>query len=312
MKKIDKKKSNKKERNAKDIINLDNEIIIGLTPKKTNKSNAKKKKTNKEHKKIKQNNKTRKNTKKTKRNKKEKTVKATVIKIIILIVLILLCVVLFMLSSVFNIKQIVVNNNTKVTTEEIITLSELQINENIFKTSNKKIKDKIKTNPYIEDVIIKKKLNGVIELNVKERVVTYIIRYADKYAYINNQGYILEISDVPIEVPELLGISTAEENIKPGNRLENSDLEKLDSVIKIIASAKSLQIDQLITSIDITNDEDYLLYLASELKIVHFGDESNKNDKMSWIIEIVEQKKDEEGEIFVNDLEKRVFFRKKI
>ena len=312
MKKIDKKKSNKKERNAKDIINLDNEIIIGLTPKKTNKSNAKKKKTNKEHKKIKQNNKTRKNTKKTKRNKKEKTVKATVIKIIILIVLILLCVVLFMLSSVFNIKQIVVNNNTKVTTEEIITLSELQINENIFKTSNKKIKDKIKTNPYIEDVIIKKKLNGVIELNVKERVVTYIIRYADKYAYINNQGYILEISDVPIEVPELLGISTAEENIKPGNRLENSDLEKLDSVIKIIASAKSLQIDQLITSIDITNDEDYLLYLASELKIVHFGDESNKNDKMSWILEIVEQKKDEEGEIFVNDLEKRVFFRKKI
>ncbi len=235
-----------------------------------------------------------------------------IVKIVILILLIVLCIVLFMLSSVFNIKEIVVNGNSKITTEEIISLSELKTNENMFKTSNGTIKNKIKTNPYIDDVKIKKKINGVVELNVIERVPTFIIKLAEQYAYVNNQGYILEISSEPLAVPELIGMSTQVENIQAGNRLDVSDLEKLDSVIKIISSAKSLGIDKLITGVNITNDNDFVLYSATEFKTIYFGDVENSNDKMAWVSEIIEQKKGEEGEIFVKDLNKRVYFRKKI
>ena len=42
----------------------------------------------------------------------------------------------------------------------------------------------------------------------------------EQFAYINNQGYILEISSEKIEKPIILGYST--ENIEPGKRLMKS------------------------------------------------------------------------------------------
>lgn len=311
------KKINKKAKPDDKTINLNEEIIIGLTPKKQNNVKSKKR-TSSNKREIKKTNKVKNNSKKkvtkNKIQKKEKmpNKKSKVAKWIILIILIILCVILFLLSSVFNIKKIVIQNNNKTTTEEIIELSEIKTEENMFKISNKKIRKNLKSNPYIEDVKIKKKLNGTIELNVTERVATFIIKYLDTYAYINNQGYILELSQEPLELPILIGISTLEENIKPGNRLDNKDLEKLDTVIKIIANAKSLKLDSLITSIDITNSNDYIIKMDQELKTVHFGDKSNINDKMTWVLEIIEQKKDVEGEIFVKNPDKNVYFREKV
>lgn len=325
-----KKQKNKKNNDNK--INLDNEIIIGLTPKKEESSKKKvkskkksisKNKTNsvkKEHKKNK--NKYEKVNKpiqkkkttnvKVKKKIQKKSQKSKLIKWTILLILLVLCIVLFLLSSVFNVKNIVVNGNNKIAKEEIISLSKLQINENMFKTINSKIKENLKSNPYVDDVKIKKSLKGTITLDVKERTVTYMLTYANAYVYINNQGYILELSDTPLEVPTIVGTTTSQENIKEGNRLVTEDLEKLDTVIKIMATCKTKGIDTVITGIDISNSQDYILTIASELKTVHFGDFSEMNEKVMWIQECIERKKGIEGEIFVNNLKKNAYFRSKV
>ena len=56
------------------------------------------------------------------------------------------------MSSVFNIKEINVINNNKVQAQEIISLSGLNIGENMLKTSKRKIKNNLKQNSYIEEV----------------------------------------------------------------------------------------------------------------------------------------------------------------
>lgn len=89
------------------------------------------------------------------RNKK----RLKTIKWIMLVILILGAISLFLLSDFFNIKEINVLNNNKVTKEEIINLSNLKTNENMFKFMKIKVVDQIKKNPYIEDAIIHRKLN---------------------------------------------------------------------------------------------------------------------------------------------------------
>ena len=128
----------------------------------------------------------------------------------------------------------------------------------------------------------------------------------NQYAYINNQGYILEISDIKLEVPTITGYIT--EILEPGNRLIEEDLEKLNTVIQILKTAKEKGLDSKITNISIEDEKDFVITVESENKIIHLGDSSNINDKFIMLKAVLEDNVGVKGEIFVKDLNK-VFFR---
>ena len=306
------KQKSKAKESENDIINLDNEIIIGMTlkeePKKEKKKKTKKIKKVKNKKSVSQNKPIKKFQKK-KNNKKtkKKNIKLKIVKWIFLLALLATAIILFMLSSVFNIKNITVTNNNKISEQEIISLSGLTKDENMFKISNKKIKEAIKQNPYIENVKITKNLYGTINLEVTERVPTYMLKFANAYVYINNQGYMLEISEEPLELPIISGFKTPTENIKAGNRLVVDDLIKLENVIKIMEIAKTTSVAEKITEIDISNTTNYKIIIANEGKTVDFGDLTNINVKILKIEYIIEQEKGKEGEIYFQGTEKAVF-----
>lgn len=211
------------------------------------------------------------------------------------------------MSSVFNIKEINVTNNNKVQTQEIVSLSGLNIGENMLKTSKRKIKNNLKQNPYVEDVKVHRRISGKVNIEIQERIPTYMIKFANAYAYINNQGYILEVTENPLEIPIIEGILTLEENIKAGNRLETEDLLKMQDVIKIMESAKLNYMDSIITSINISDSNNYVLRIDSEGKTIQFGDTMDSNIKFLKVKEVIEGQKNIEGEIYFQDKEKTVF-----
>lgn len=309
-KKSTRKKNTSKKENDK-IINLDNEIIIGLTPKKEEKTKAKKRNNNKNKKNnIKKKNANKKKLQQSKNITKDKPKKRMwlkFVKLLFVILILLTTIVIFMLSSIFNIKEIKVVNNNKISTEEIINLSTLKIDNNMFKTTNKTIRNNIKTNAYIENVKIKRSINGIVTLDIIERKPTYMLKFANAYVYINNQGYMLEMSETPLELPTITGFKTPSEQIKEGNRLEIEDLKKLEDVIKIMNSVSDKTFSGTITNIDIEDSTNYKLTLTSENKIVNFGDTTNINVKLLKIEEIIEKEKGKEGEIYFQNSEKTVF-----
>lgn len=138
-----------------------------------------------------------------------------------------------------------------------------------------------------------------------------MLEYANSFAYINNQGYILEISEEKLNVPIIQGYTTNQEEIKNGSRINNEDLEKLSTVLKIIESANANGIGDLVSKINIENKQNYTLILDSEKKTVYLGDASNLSNRMLYLKAILEQEKGVEGEIFINgDLNKQdVYFR---
>lgn len=245
-------------------------------------------------------------------NKKNSIVKA-IVKWTTLVVALIVAIIIFMMSPLFDLVQIEVANNEKVSSETIISLSEIKIGENIYKNSKKQIIRNIKQNAYIESVKIDRKIPNKILITVKERKASFMLEHANSYAYINNQGYILEISEEKQNLPIIAGYVTNTEEIKAGGRLEKEDLEKLEMVLKIIESANGNGIASLITKINIQDKQNYMIELENEKKIVYLGDASNLSNRMLYLKAILEEEKGSEGEIFINgDLHKEaVYFRKK-
>ena len=290
--KINKKKAKEREKRIKQRkakqksqFDFDTETVIGMTNKKT---------------KNKQPNVQRRMTKKQAKIERKKKKLKKIIKLITLFLLIIGGFVFALVSPIFNIKEIQVSNNNQIATETIISLSQLQLGQNLFRFNKNKIEKEIKTNPYIESVTIKRKIPSKIEISVKERNRNYNVEFLNGYAYINNQGYILEISDQKLDLPTIQGISTDAEQIVEGNRLNTEDLEKIETVIQIMNICKNYELDQKVSAIDITNKNNYIIYMNEEKKIINLGDESNLSTKMLYVPTILKENEGKEGTIYVN------------
>ena len=289
-----------KQKKKNDEFDLENEMVIQMT----NRNNMEK-----EQKRIKELDK-----QAEKRNKRNKKVK-NILKIILLLGVIIGGTVFSMTSPIFNIKEIQVTNNNITPSDTIISLSELKLDENIFKFNKYNVKNKIKENAYIEDVKIHRKIPNVVQIEITQRQPKYSIDFMGKYAYINSQGYILEVADTNNGLPIIQGIATNEEEIVPNSRLNEDDLTSLENIIKIMDIAKENNLDTKVTSIDITNKNQYSIYIQEEKKRIHLGENTNLGNKMLYAISIMEKEKGIEGDIYVNgDLNNKFqpYFREKV
>ncbi len=314
-KKQAKKNSNVKNKEENGKIDLNNEIVIGL-PKIENKGSdknvskntkskviTKKKKQTKNKKRKSKNTKNKKNvtTKKDAeiRNKKIKR-NLKIAKYSFLSICTIAIIILAMTSPLFNIKEIIVEGNEKITKGEIISLSQINLEQNTYKTNMNKSKKNILENPYIKNVEIKRSLPSTVIIKVEERKTAFMVEYGNGYAYVNNQGYILEISTQKLEVPIIQGTETNVEEFIPGGRLTKNDLEKMSTVIKIMEVATNNEIESLVTRIDIENKNNYKILFETEQKVAYLGNETDLNTKILSIKSIIEKEKGVAGEIFVN------------
>ena len=332
MKKTKKKTGKKIKQNDNDIFDFNNEIVIGLTriddDKKKEKKRINKKQNRKENKKR-----TKKSNKKTDikgkkilkkkntqtiannnineqdiiipskvNNNKKKTNRRNMklVKIISITLLVIAAIIAAMMSPLFNIKEITVEGNNKLTSDEIISLSNINLNENTYRTSMNKAKKNILQNPYVKDVKIERDLPSKVVIKINERRTDFMIEFGGGYVYVNNQGYILEVSNESLNVPILQGTETQTEDFIPGKRLCLGDLEKMSTVIKIMEIAEVNEISDLITRIDMENKQNYKIVFESEQKVANLGDSTDLNTKILSIKSILEREKQVAGEIFVN------------
>ena len=279
------KRIKQRKNEQKDQFDFDTETVIGMT--------------NRNNQKIKQRNQSRMTKKQAKIIRKKKRIKK-VIKTLLLLAIIIGGICFALISTIFNIEDIKVNGNEQINADTIVSLSQLQVGQNIFKFYKEKVINDIKTNAYVENVKIKRKIPNKIEITIEERKQDYNVEFLNGYAYINNQGYILEISEQKLDLPVIKGISTPQEQIVEGNRLNDDDLEKLETVIQIMNICKSYDLDKKVSSIDITDSNDYIMEMNEEKKIIHLGNNSSLSNKMLYVPAILTENEGKEGTIYLN------------
>ncbi len=313
-----KSKKNNSDKNApkeNDIINLDEELIIGLTPKpepkktkkepkKNIKSNNKKQPNKSKPKNSPQNAKESRPNEKVKPNQSQKSkIRKSILKWTSILILVIGVIILFMLSPIFDIKQINVEGNSKLTSEEIISYSQIQLDINMFKMQKQESIEKIQSNPYVESASIARELPSTIKISIKERVPQYIIEIANGNAYIDSKGYILEMSQEKLPLPIILGYQTSIENIidfQNTKKLSDEDCKRIEVINKVFESARNNGILTYITSINITNIDDVVLNLDAEQKIAYFGDCSNANLRILYLKKMLEEENGRAGEAYIN------------
>lgn len=289
-----------KQQRQEDKFDFETEEVIGMTNRNNHKKQeAQKKKISKQE---------------IAKNKKKKRIKKFLKWTTIILIL---CggITFLMVSPIFNIKEIEVVQNNRVSADTIKSLSRLNSNMNIFRFWSANVEKQIEENAYIEDVKIKRKLPNKIQIEVIEREPRFSIQILNSYGYISSQGYILEINNNESALPVITGINTKEENRKVGYRLVEEDLYKLEEILKIMNTAKENNLDTKVTSIDISQKNEYIMTMQDEKKTIYLGDISNLSAKMVYIQGILEDNKDKEGTIFVNgDFNKkfRPYFREKV
>ena len=290
----------KKQQEFDDEFDFDTETVIGMTNKnKIKQEEQKKKEFTKQQR---------------KRNRTIKRIKR-IVKIIVLLGIIIGAIIFATCSPIFNITDIEVLNNNRVSSETVISLSGINTNENIFRFIATKAISNIKQNAYIEDVTIRRVIPNKVQIEVTEREPAFSIPVLGEFAYMSSQGYILEIAQNELNLPIIYGFTTAEENITAGNRIADEDLTTLETILRIMSAMKESELAEKVTSIDISNKNDYSIYMQEEKKTIHLGDASNLSNKMLYVMAILEQEKDVEGEIFANgDLNNgfRIYFRQKV
>lgn len=285
-KKVKEREKRIKQKNEqKDQFDFDTEAVIGMT----NRNNQNKRREEQ----------IRLTRKQEKILRKKKRIKR-IIKWTTLLLLIAGGIVFALVSPIFNISEINVSNNKQIPTETIISLSQLQTGENLFKFSTIKVANEIKTNPYVENIKIKRKIPNKVEIIIEERDRDYNVEFLNGYAYINKQGYILEISEQKIELPVIQGISTDSEQIVEGNRLNSQDLDRLEAVIQIMNICKNYELEQKVSSINVENRNNYIVYMETEKKSIYLGDENNLSNKMLYIPTILEENQGKEGDIYID------------
>ena len=291
-----------KKNKPKEDNDLGREIIIGLNSKKEMDKPPKKKKTKqkKEEKIVQINENRQKNKKKKKRKGKLKKVLKFLLKILIIIAIITGIILFLFVSPVFSIQEITVIGAEEITESVYKAMSGIEIGDNIFSITKSNIILEIKKEPYVETVEIKSVYPNKIEINIVERKISYLAQQNERYFFLDKHGYILETNLAPLDYLIIKGCTTDFENLNEGDRIDEKDLGKFNDLIKIVDGISNNGIEAKLNSIDISNDDNYVLEFLDEKKTVMFGDTKDLSAKMTWIDFIMKQNQNESGIIYLN------------
>lgn len=239
--------------------------------------------------------------KKSSKNNKKKT------KLIIISLFMIIVVTIFsikLLPTIRTLEVVIEDENSSLSQEQVLKLANLKKGDKLYKELRSQIEARIEENPYIKSAEVFRDLSGKMTIKVKERKPSYMINYAGEFIYIDDEGYILEVNHESNNTPVIIGFITDFSSLSIGNtkiRLEQNDLEKLDVVNNIFATIRSNNVENTITSVDVTDKKNFILNFDDDGKSAYLGDGENLNTKILYMKKILEAETGHKGIIYINN-----------
>lgn len=173
------------------------------------------------------------------------------------ILLVILFIYICISSSIFELKQIDVDGNSKITKSDIIKIGDIETGKNIFKYNLNDVEKKILVNPYIKYVKVSRKFPDKLVITIKENSEYAIIKEGASYIYIGENGLVLsEQKDIKNKnIPLVSGIEIKNKKLNTKIKI-NSD--KSNYIILAIDTLKKNNMSRKIESIKINKNKMYM------------------------------------------------------
>ncbi len=167
-------------------------------------------------------------------------------------------------SELFETKNIEIVGNTVLSDDEIIKKLDIKVDKNIFMYNTNKMINKLKDNPYIEDVKIKRNLPSGLKIAIKEKEIYAILIDGKDYCYIDNQAnFIEQIKD--IEKDDIVKVDVA--YIIEDNNVKFKDKEEKDTLIKLLDAIKECNLSKKINEINFEKSDIINIYTNDNIQI---------------------------------------------
>lgn len=200
------------------------------------------------------------------RKKKKRINPAFLLTVLILVVS---GIVLF-LTPLFHIEDIKISGNERISKAEILIVSGIREDKNIFAINKGYAEKKIKALGYIENVKIKRKLPDTVTIEVKEGKVSAYLDFGGLYAGINKSGQTLcNVSKAsPIEgAPVVLGVGVTKADVGSNIVLREGRADEYEVLLKLMNTFDAYNLTDNITEIDVTKKDDIVFRYRGKLKI---------------------------------------------
>lgn len=182
------------------------------------------------------------------------------LKFLSFIAFIIICYFLTMYLFDIKTKNIIVLNNNYYSDEKIIETAGIEKYPKFILLNTNKIKKKLLKLDLIENVIIKKKWNFVLELTIKEKKILYLVRSENKYRLSDNKLY--DIDDV-LSVPTLINYVPESNEKKFVEAFKNIDNNIISMISEIEYSKTSYDSDRFLLYM---NDGNMVYVTTTKLK----------------------------------------------
>lgn len=229
--------------------------------------------------------------KKKKKSKKKIKNRKRILKFLLFVLTIILMYLFVFKTDFFNIRNIKVVGNNKISYEQIVRASMCNKGENIFKISKKKGKESLERLPYVKEANIKRRLPKGLIIEIDERQEAAIIPYIGSYVFIDDEGYILNIVEQieHVNLPQIFGLEL--DDLKTGNNLFN--ILGRNSIEEFIKFSHESNLLLLMKYINFTDNSNTMIELIDGIKVA-FGPLDNVKYKLRFLIKILDdiEKKD--------------------
>lgn len=186
-------------------------------------------------------------------------------------------------KQVLSIENIEVENEYMVNEDEILKLAGIKVGDGFYDVSLDSVRNRLLVQKYIKEVIITRKMNGVVHIDVRERRPIANLNLGKTW-YIDREGVLLSKiqSNVILDLPVISGFGTnmlAPNSSGPtfvaGNKVPSADVTIALSIL-----TSSLEVDEdlyyLISEINLNHGRDIFIYTSDYGIPINIGREQYK------------------------------------
>ncbi len=183
---------------------------------------------------------------------------------LIFTVLILCIGIVLSLTVLFPIKKISATGSKIYSEEQILKISGISLEDNLFAVSEGKTEKILKANlPYIESVIFERNIPDNLKIKVKDAVEFACYNINGRYYKVSSSGWVL--SKESEASTDILNINADKVKCKVGSQIVFENEETKPLIDSIILSLKENKIDTQL--IDVTNDIKINLYVENRFNV---------------------------------------------
>lgn len=215
--------------------------------------------------------------------KYKNTIKKSVIGSIVVIVI---SIIVYLVSPFFYFSNTIILGETSFKKQELINLSKVDVEKNIYLIDTKTAQANIKKNPYINEITIKRKFPETLVFSVSERVPAAVLPLSAGFVVIDEDGNALKIEqDISgLSYPMISGISIAKASL--GEKIPVKDQEQFSFILKMLSYSQNARLLQSISDINLKDLDNIQMTTTGGIKVL-LGDGEEMNYKMLMLNQIL-------------------------